>query len=110
VSCVQTPQAPIASRVERTTVPAGDLSQLGDGEPEHVMGIEHLDIFGSHSVPLQVDEGPGQDFKVGFGMCGSGFGHAWGYRHLQLLVVPRPDELAPHRGGPAPTTRTGPSR
>ena len=60
------------------------------------MGIEHLDIFGSHSFPLQVDERSRQDFEVGFEMHDSRFGEAGRHLHLQLPLILGPEELAPH--------------
>ena len=58
--------APIPACIERSAVPPREECQLGDGETEDVMGIEHFDVFGSHPFLAKVDEGARQDFEVRF--------------------------------------------
>ena len=50
-SGAQATLAPIAPGVERSAVPAGDQCQLGDGEAQYVVCIEHLDVLCPHAVP-----------------------------------------------------------
>ena len=55
-SGAQAPLAAVPAGVERSAIASGQGGQLGHRIAEDVMGVEDLDLVGSHPLPVQVDQ------------------------------------------------------
>ena len=89
----------VASGVEGAAVASGQGGQLGHGVAQDVVGVEDLDLVGSHPLAVQVDEEAGQLLEVGLRRRATGSDSAGpgssGTRSLAEVL--RPEELAPER-------------